>query len=306
MEDGIVTINKHSFMKLKIQHTKSILILILLVLVTKDLAFSQASDKNPAPRPKFFIGIGAGPSINQIIYEGIPSLSGLISPEMNSYSGVFEIGYYFSRSFGLSTGLEYSSYNTELSLSSYENKFNTTDSENEPYERRVTGKGIKELQNISFLKMPVCLNLQFLIGRRFGIYIHGGVNIVIPSVKDYSSTGTFSYTGYYPAYNVTFQNLPAYGFPSNAAVSSKGQLELKSSNYEGLAGAGVQCFVSKKIQIVIGASYSRSLSTIAEYKSPENFLLSSDNNLINSMMGGSTNITTQSVGVSLALRYYLK
>jgi OmpA-OmpF porin, OOP family len=274
--------------------------------MAEEVILSQEADKSEIVHPKLFIGLNVGPSKSKEINEVINSLSGQKSIDKNTFSGSFELGYFFSRSFGFSTGIEFCTFGTELSLNSYENKFTTTDSENETYERRITGSGIKETQNITFLKVPLCLNLQFYLGKRFGLYIQTGANLVLPLKKEYTGSGTFTYAGYYPAYNVTFQNLPAYGFPSNAAVSSNGQLELKSTNFEGLAGAGFQCFVSKKIQIRLGATYSRSLSTISGYTTPEKFQLSPASDNIRSMMGGSSNVTAQAIGLKLGIRYYLK
>lgn len=279
---------------------------VIVLFTTYTLTFSQETAKALLAHPKLFIGINVGSSVSQKINSTVKSISGLTHVDKNTFSGSFELGYFFSRSFGLSTGLEYSTYSTEFSLKSYENKFTTTDSEKETYERLISGSGIKEIQNISFLKVPFCLNLQFFLGKRFGLYIQAGANLVLPLKKEYTGSGTFTYAGYYPAYNVTFQNLPAYGFQSKAAVSTNGQLELKSTNFEGLGGAGFQCFISKKIHVTLGATYSRSLSTISGYTAPEKFQLSSDVAKINSMMGGSSNVTAQSLRLRLGIRYYLK
>jgi hypothetical protein len=142
--------------------------------------------------------------------------------------------------------------------------------------------------------------------RRFGFYLQGGINVSLPLTKKYNSAGIFSFEGYYPAYNATFKNLPGYGFSSNATINSEGTLELNTNIIEGQGAAGLQCFVSKKIQIVLGATYNRSLSGISKYLSPENFQLSSDINQINSMMGGSSTVIAEAMGLKLSFRYFLK
>ena len=110
----------------------------------------------------------------------------------------------------------------------------------------------------------------------------------------------------YPAYNVLLEDLPAYGFPSNVSSVSKGELELKSFDVNMIASAGFDFFVQKKIQIGIGAFYSKSLSNISAYSSTDKFQLSSDVNQINSLMGASSNVSVQSMGILISLRYYLK
>jgi hypothetical protein len=293
-------------MRLRITNIRTIYLLIILFQFSGSFAFAQESDTVRATHPKFYIGIAGGPSISREINSTILSISGLTSVDKNTFSGSLEMGYFFSKSFGLSTGIEYFSYNSELSLKSYKNKFTATDSENEIYERRVSGANIKEIRNIIFLKIPLCLNLQFFFGKRFGMYIQAGANMALTSVNEYTGSGTFSYVGYYPAFNVIFQNLPEYGFPGNVPISKKGQLTLKATNFEVLTGAGFQCFVSKKIQVILGATYTRSLSTISGYTVPDEFQLSTNTDDLNSLMGAASNVTAQLMGLKLGIRYYLK
>ena len=297
-------------MKHKTRLIKYILISLLFMFFADVVTFSQEPDKSEPTPLKFYLGIAAGPSKNQIVNKGILSLSDLSSKNNYSFSGTFELGYFFSKSIGLSTGLGYNSFSTELSLNSYTNKFNSTDSENETYERRVSGSDIKELQKISFLNVPFCINFQMpkgsRYGSRYGLFLQAGVNLSIPMSDKYISSGTFTFTGYYPAYNVLLQNLPDYGFVNNSTVISNGNLELKPIIIDGLARAGFQLFISEKIQIALDITYFRSLSNISKYTSPDKFQLSSDINQINSMMGGSSNAIAQSFGLSLSFRYYLK
>jgi hypothetical protein len=293
-------------MKLKITTIKATLLVMCFILKAAGTSFAQEKEQNKPVFQKLFIGISSGPSFNKEINTVVNTFSDLTIADKNSYSGSVEFGYYFSGSFGISTGFEYSSFGADLSLANYTNKFNTKDTENDTYERRITGSGIKETQDLSFLKVPLLLNLRLFPGKQFGLYFQAGIDYTLPLKKEYSSSGTFTYTGYYPAYNVTFQNLPAYGFPTNAAVSTKGQLELKSKSLEGIAGAGFQFFINNRFQIALGGVFTRSLSTITQYTSPESFQLSSDITGINSIMGGSSKVIAQTMGVRLSLRYYLK
>jgi hypothetical protein len=293
-------------MKLKTAYIKNILISLLFVIIAEGGLFSQVRNKRESTLPKFYIGVSAGPSMNQIVNKGILSIADLKTNKKISYSGSIELGYFFSGNIGISTGIGYNSFDSELSLTSYSNKFNATDSENEPYERRITGSDIKESQNISYLSLPLCINFQVPVGSRFGFYFNTGINLSIPMSKDYSSGGTFSFSGYYTAYNVLLQNLPDYGFPENSPVNTNGNLELKSLNIEALAGAGLQLFISKKSQFAIGAVYGRSLSTISNYPAADQFQIASDIDRINSMMGGSSKAIAESIGLRLTFRYYIR
>jgi len=280
--------------------------LLLFMSFTYHSAFAQETKKEEPAKPRLYLGFTIGPAMNKIINNGELSVSSLNSKDKYSVSGSLDVGYQFSEIIGISTGLVYSSNNAELSLSSYSNKFNTTDSENETYERRVTGSAISETQKISFLSLPLCLNFQFPFTSRFGMFIQAGVNFSFPVSKEYSSSGTFTYTGYYPAYNVVFQDLPAYGFINDASVNYKGKLEVNSPVISGLGMAGLQFFVTEKLQLALGVNYCRSLMNISKYASPDTFQLSSDISQISSMMGGSKTASTENMGIRLSFRYYLR
>jgi hypothetical protein len=278
----------------------------ILIALTCTLTFSQETKKAEPTKPRLYIGFTIAPVINKIVNDGELSVSSLTTRYKYSVSGSVDLGYQFSETIGISTGLDYSTSSAELSLSSYMNKFNTTDSENETYERRVTGSAIKEIQKISFLSLPLCISFQFPFTKRFGMFIQAGVNFSFPVSNTYRSDGTFTYKGYYPAYNVVLQDLPAYGFVSDTTNNYKGKLEINSPVISGLGMAGFQFFVTDKLQIALGVNYCRSLMNISKYASPQTFQLSSDISQINSMMGGSRNVSTQNVGLRLSLRYYFR
>lgn len=296
-------------MRLIPENIKYILLSFLILLLTETAIIAREKADSLNKIPRFFIGITGGPSMNTVDSKGTLSLTDMITDKMkNNYSGSFEfeLGYFFARSMGISTGVGYNAYNTDLSLVAYTNKFNTKDSEGEAYERRVSGSNIKEQQNVTFLNVPLCLNFRIPAGAAFGLFLKGGVNFSFPLKHEYNSSGTFNYSGYYPAYNVLLHDLPAYGFPGNSAISTSGDLELKPYNIEGIVLAGFQLTIKRKLQFIVGASYSQSLSTISNYGSSDQFQLSTDSDKLNSMMGGCKSSVAGSVGLRLSIRYYLK
>ena len=293
-------------MKLMKIYFRQILLTVLLIICSQHDIYSQGTDISRGKKPGTFVGLSLGSSQSQIMNEGTLSVSELLSGKKNSYSGSVEIGYFFSRGFGLSSGVGLNSYSTQLTLDIYQNKFNAKDSENESYERRISGSDITEEQKVNFLCIPFIINLRIPFGKTVGFFIQPGVNLAIPLSNNYTSSGTFTYKGYYPAYNILLENLPAYGFPSNISNESNGTLELKPMGYNAIVSAGFDFFIQKKIQIAVAACYDKSLSSISEYSSPDKFQLSSDADQINSLMGGSSKATAQSMGLKIIFRYYLK
>ncbi|MCD4769888.1 MAG: PorT family protein [Bacteroidales bacterium] len=268
--------------------------------------FSQGTDISSKENPGLFIGLSLEPSQSHIINNGTQSVSELLSNKQNSFFGSMEIGYFFSRFFGLSSGIGFISYNTELTLDTYQSNFNAVDSENESYERRVSGSEITEVQNVIFFSVPFCINLRLPFNETMGFFLQPAINMTIPLSNNYTSNGTFSYAGYYPAYNVLLEDLPDYGFPSNKISNSEGEIELKPMSFNVIAAAGLYFIIQHKIQIGVGASYNKSLSNISGYSSPDEFQLSSDPDQINSLMGGSSEATTKLMGLKIIFRYYFK
>ena len=292
-------------MILRILYIRQILIIVFVIICYQHEAISQESDITTGKHPGMFFGLSLGPSQSHIINHGTLSVSKLLSSKKNSFFGSVEIGYFFSKGFGLSSGIGLNSYITQLTLDSYQNKFTTTDSENESYERQITGSDIKEEQKIDFLSIPFIINLRIPFGKTIGFFLQPGVNLAVPLSTNYESSGTFTYKGYYPADNILFENLSDFGFPSNVSSKSVGKLEIKSLSFNAIASAGFDFFIQKKIQIIVGAFYNKSLSNISNYSSPDNFQLSSNVKQINSLMGGSSSVSAQSVGLRLSFRYYL-
>lgn len=293
-------------MKLKILFIRYILLTVFIFICSQHDIFSQGTNFRKKKQPGLFVGLNVGPSQSHIMNEGTLSVSELLSSKKNSFFGTVEIGYFFSNYIGLSSGIGFVSYKTQLTLDSYQNNFNSIDSEDESYERRVSGSDITEVQNINFLSVPFCINLRLPFNETIGFFLQPGVNMTIPLSKNYNSNGTFTYKGYYPAYNVLLENLPDYGFPSNKSSNSEGELELKPFGINAIASAGIYFLIQKKIQLAVAACYDKSLSSISQYTSIGTFQLTSEVDQINSLMGASSNVTTQLFGLKVIFRYYLK
>jgi hypothetical protein len=123
------------------------------------------------------------------------------------------------------------------------------------------------------------------------MFLEAGVDFPINVTNSYSSSGTFTYSGYYASYNVLLQNLPTYGFPTDTLLHKSGKLILNSSviNISGISG--FQFFITNNIQLRIGGEFSRSLASVSKYSS---------------IMGGSSKAIILNYGLRLSLRYYFR
>jgi hypothetical protein len=293
-------------MKIKILYILKITLLIVPLFCITQIIFSQGTDISSTTSTKLYVGLGLTTGQSDFGITGTNSISDVNTSKKGSFTGLLEIGYFFSENFGLSSGLGFCSISTSLTLKSYQNKYTTTDTESESYERRITGSDIKETQKIGFLRVPVILIMRLPVSRTTGIFIQPGINLAIPLTKSYSNSGIFSFDGYYPAYNVLLSNLPVYGFPNNKSIASDGKLQLKSLAIQASVSAGVDFFVAEKIQIAVAGSYEKTLSDISAYSTPDKFQLATDGIQLNSLLGGSTKTSIQSIGLLISLKYYLK
>jgi len=293
-------------MKLRIIYIRPIFLTAFLIFCFQSSIFSQGTDisNRGGKQGHFYIGFSASPARTAILNTGTSVISQLVSTKKISFISTFEVGY-CSKFFGFSTGIGYSAYASNLSLDAYDNKFDTIDSEHENYTRLISGKNIIETQKISFLNIPLVASLQLPFTNNFGFYLQTGVNLSLPMTKSYSSSGTFTYTGYYKTYNVSITGVTYEGFLKDNTTSKSGDLLIKSLNPELIASSGFYVTINNKTQFVFGVLYNKMLSDISGYTPNSSFQLSSFPNQMNSLMEGSSKVSTSSLGIKISFRIFL-
>jgi hypothetical protein len=265
----------------------------------------QTTESVTEKQNKVFIGITLGPSTTSIKNKGLSTISGLVASRKNSFIIKAEIGYTFSKYLGLSTGIGFNQYTSTLSLNNFNYSYDTIDSDLHSYNRIITGENINEIQKISLLSLPVIVNFQIPLSGSLGFFVQSGLNLSIPVIRVYHSTGTFTYSGFYKSYNVIFTDIPYEGFESNIDNNVYGKLAVKSFIPEFTSSAGFQYLIHKKNQISIGIFYNKLLSRISNYSYTESFNISSQNGNMKSVMGGSNDIKANSYGLAISFRHFL-
>jgi hypothetical protein len=125
-------------------------------------------------------------------------------------------------------------------------------------------------------------------------------------MNNYSSTGTFTYSGYYPAYKVTIEDVPFEGFQSNVNNADEGDLVLKSLYPDLIFSGGVYYLLKDKLHLSLGFYYDRILSDLSGYSETDEFVLSTKPDEINSLMGSGNKVTAKSIGIGFGVRYFIK
>jgi hypothetical protein len=268
--------------------------------------FGQGTYTGEISSNKIYLGIRISPVQTTITNHTGSSADQTSSTKNNTISGLLEAGYLLSKNFGFSTGIGYNSFLTDISLSSYSTTINTVDSENEAYIRNITGSNISENQKISMINIPLLANFLIPLSQSFGLSVQTGLGLSIPLMNNYSSTGTFTYSGYYPAYKVTIEDVPFEGFQSNVNNADEGDLVLKSLYPDLIFSGGVYYLLKDKLHLSLGFYYDRILSDLSGYSETDEFVLSTKPDEINSLMGSGNKVTAKSIGIGFGVRYFIK
>lgn len=297
-------------MRLWILYIQKIFIIILLIICQQQSITAQETFGRRDYQQGAYWGLSVGPTQSAITYEGIPTNINLTATKKYATLGSLELGYFFSKYVGMSTGLGYVSYRNQYALANYQNEFSTIDSEKEPYTMRVSATNVSENQKIDLLTLPFCLHLRIPFNESIGLFLKTGINLSVPVTKKHISSGTFTYKGYYPAYNVVLENLPELGFPSDKSIRSESKLEINKLYFTTIASVGFDFYVQENIQLAVGANFTKTLLKEAPVSattpsSPDRFLLSPDASHINSFMKMSNKVTATSVGLEITIRFYL-
>lgn len=263
---------------------------------------SRSFSKKSSPE-KLYFGINLVPKKAAINYAGYkPDTLDIKSGSSFDFS--VEAGYFFSKYLGISAGAGLSSFSATLNLSTYKAKFEAIDGDLESFQMQVSGKNISETQKIGLLSIPICLNCRYPANEKINLFLNAGLSINIPIIKSFTGKGSFTYSGYYPAYPVTIQSFEGY-FPSNHDTNAAGTLQVKSIVPGIVASAGASFSVSRSVQLATGLYFNKSLGSISAYN-PENYRISSAMDDLQSIMGAVQSKGVQSVGLSIGVKYFLK
>lgn len=294
------TIMKHIYHTIRISAGAFLLLLIL-----SENIYSQSTNLSYSVQKHLFLSVNLNPVQTSLITK-TDSLKGLKSTNKNGMGFSIEAGYFFSKYLGVSAGVGLQTCGSQFDLDSYKKWYGATDSEGDQYNRLVSGSAIKETQKITFLTIPVTLRFQIPFNEKFGIFLNPGLTLLIPFGKSYSGTGTFSYGGYYPAYDIFMTDVDWEGFQSNQSSNVSGKLDLKSMIPSFSGSAGIQYVIKDNLKITLGILSMSTLGVISDTKPVKDFRLSEMPNTMNSISNGGSSAEVKITGINISLVYLLK
>jgi hypothetical protein len=200
-------------------------------------------------------------------------------------------------------GVRHSSFSGNFVLSNYSNEYPSVDADNEEYTRIVNSPQINETQNLSYLDFQFGLQYRVPDAEKVKFYFSASTLYSIVLKSEYTASGTFSYEGYYPQYNITLFDLENYNFPSNKALNYSDELKT-TSNISVLFGLGMEIKVSEDVNFNLGLNYQYGLKNISDYET-NSYLISDTPNDYDSIMKASASTKLKSYGLTLGLVFIL-
>lgn len=286
--------------------TEIILITVSILLLLATDTGAQGIDINAGKRKGLFLGLSLSPATTSILNEGSgPVTVNKTTPAM-TVSAMFEAGYSVSGNISFSTGIGFSSLSSSFEIENYTNSYDTTDSELENYKRIIDGSRIHETQKITFLTVPLNINIVIPVSDKFGFYFRPGLNVLFNLNSTYENSGTFDYSGYYSKYNVTISDVPFEGFETGVNNTGSGELMIKSLNYGLNVSAGADIKLLRNLSLTVGVDYHKILSAISGYPASTSFKLSTNPDQMNSIMAVCDDISASSFGIGIGIRYFFK
>ena len=255
-------------------------------------------------RHEFSVNVGGG--LSTLMYE--PTIGKYTS----GFGGEAGLGYHFflTPNWGIGTGFNLALYNSELTAdNAFFGSFNTTTVEGRAVRFSYTFNNYKEEISATMLTIP--LMVQYQTGGKIGLFAAVGGKVGIPvSANNNLSVGNIRTNGYFPDWNVTYDDLPQYGFGAYDKMSQENDLELQTA-FMLSAELGAKFRFGNSLSLYAGAYVDYGLNDVRKYESnglafaynpaavsyPDGFAISG------SMAEASDKITPLAIGGKLRLAF---
>ena len=183
---------------------KKLITIIAVAALTYSAATAQYFNRN-----EFSINVGGGASSFQTqTTEG---------KDLWNWTGTAGLGYhfFFNPNWGIGTGANFAIYNGGICINNYSQLQATTNAlhTSNAFDFLVTSTNYKNVQQAMMVTIP--LMVQYQTEGKAAFYAALGAKVGIPILAKSKTEGNFTTKGYYPNPNVTYEDLPEYGFVNN-------------------------------------------------------------------------------------------
>ncbi len=226
-------------------------IIILATLLTYLVATAQEFNRH-----EFSINAGGGiSSLQTKPTEG---------KDLWNWTGQAGLGYhfFFSPHWGIGIGANFAIYNGGMSIDDYSKTQTTTNPSGTAFEFQVSSSDYKEPVQTMMVTIP--LMVQYQTTGKTAFYAALGGKVGIPVSATGKTEGSFTTKGKYDIINVTYQDLPDYGFVSDQAFpENETDLTLKTA-FMASAELGVKWRLGAKTSLYTGLYADYGLNDILD------------------------------------------
>jgi len=148
-------------------------------------------------------------------------------------NGTFTTGlgyhFFFHPQWGIGTGVNYAEYNDGISINDFNTQQEAVNIETgSVFDFHVSMTGYRERHQVVTINIPLMLQFQSKGKTAFYAALGGKTNILFSAVN--RAEGVVTTKGYFPNVNVTYENLPEYGFVHNQPIPGhKTGIKLKTA-----------------------------------------------------------------------------
>lgn len=224
-----------------------------------------------------YFGFNVGGGMNTLMYS---PADGTWNPKLG-FLGELKYMHFFGKHFGMGIGAQFNYVRSGASYDWTENLDNaislTHPANNLTYFPHVGFNDWQETQTTMMVSIPVELYWRAPMGERWFFLLGLGAQLDLPLKSEFvADEGDFSVSGFFPATNVEYRNLPDYGFDTYKADESGDIENLKQMGVSLIADLGFNYAMSNHWGLYFGIYGSYGLTNLIDEASDQPMLQAPD------------------------------
>ena len=185
--------------------------------------------------------------------------------DFRSWTGTAGLGYhfFFNPHWGVGTGADFAVYNGGISIDNYSRRQDAINKiTGNPFDFLVKSSNYKEPQQVMMVNIP--LMLQYQGAGKTAFYAAMGGKAGIPVSAKSRLKGNFSSGGFFPNLNVTYEDIPEYGFVTDHPFpENKTDITLKTA-FMASVELGVKWRLGKSASLYTGIYVDYGLNNLLD------------------------------------------
>ena len=224
-----------------------------------------------------YIGFNVGGGMNTLVYN---PADGTWNPKLG-FLGELKYMHFFGKHFGMGIGVQFDYSRAGATYDWVENANNALSlvhpANNLTYFPHAGFNNWEETQTVMSVNVPIELYWRAPMGERWFFLLGLGAQLDFPMKSSFKADdGSYSVTGYFPATNVEYSNLPAYGFDTYSADESGDVENLKKMGVSLIADLGFNYALSNHWGLYFGIYGAYGLTNLIDEASTSPLLNAPD------------------------------